>query len=729
MEEGLFIALILLFCLFGLLHAGYCAFQTAKIDVPYGTQIFSVYEAIYNGAHSFLYEQYKYMAWFILGFSILILVTIGAGEGDLTWKDAIFCSLGFILGACTSILAGYIGMKIAVFANARTAITAQESLGWGFQTSYKAAMVMGTSLVSLGVFNLFILILIIREFYPEAHNDQKRTALLFEVIAGYGLGGSAIALFGRVAGGIFTKAADVGADLVGKLEYDIPEDSIKNPAVIADNVGDNVGDVAGMGSDLFGSLGEACCVVMVLASGAPSLHSSLAAVCLPLLIVLVGMFGSVLVSFLATRDGSVVFPEDVQMALKKQLVLSTALQTFLSLGVCAACLPEGPISFGDGTNFAGELFDGQTSMYKIWGAQASGLWAGLFIGWITEYYTSSAFKPVQDVANACKTGAATNIIYGLSLGYMSTIVPVACLAFTVVIAHALAGPYGIGMAATGVLSTMTTVLAVDVYGPICDNAGGIAEMTDMGVTVRERTDILDAAGNTTAAIGKGFAIGSASLVALALFSGFIKVIGYQGTEAHMDILDPRLTCGLLLGAMLPYWFCAMTMKSVGKAALQMVEEVRHQFDECPAILTGEVPPDYETCIRISTEASLHEMFPPACLVLFTPITIGFLFGVKTLAGVLVGSLVSGICVGVSQSNSGGAWDNAKKFISAGGLVDKDGGDYGKGSFAHKASIVGDTVGDPMKDTCGPSVNILIKLMAITSLVFGSTFPKDGLIHT
>uniref|UniRef100_J3KZH5 H(+)-exporting diphosphatase n=1 Tax=Oryza brachyantha TaxID=4533 RepID=J3KZH5_ORYBR len=537
---------------------------------------------------------------------------------------------------------------------------------------------------------------------------------LYESITGYGLGGAAGGLFGRVGGGIYTKAADVGADLVGKVERNIPEDDPRNPAVIADNVGDNVGDIAGMGSDLFGSYAESTCAALFVASiSSFGADHDFAAVAYPLLISSAGLIACLITTLFATDFHRVKTDGAVAPALKLQLLISTALMTVAALAVTFAALP---------TEFT--MFDfGEVKRVKNWHlffCVAIGLWAGLAIGFTTEYFTSNAYSPVRDVADSCRTGAATNVIFGLALGYKSVIVPVFAMAVSIYVSFTLASIYGIAVAALGMLSTVATGLTIDAYGPISDNAGGIAEMACMSHRIRQRTDALDAAGNTTAAIGKGFAIGSAALVSLALFGAFVSRAGLTA----INVLSPKVFVGLIVGAMLPYWFSAMTMRSVGSAALKMVEEVRRQFAAVPGLAEGLATPDYARCVGISTDASLREMMPPGALVLLAPLLAGTFFGVQTLAGLLAGALVSGVQVAISASNSGGAWDNAKKYIEA-GASDHAKSLGPKGSEAHKAAVIGDTIGDPLKDTSGPSLNILIKLMAVESLVFAPFFAAHG----
>ncbi len=631
-----------------------------------------------------------------------------------------------IAGAFTSVASGYAGMWIATYSNQRTCIRAAHSVGAAFNVAFKAGLVMGFFLVSAAIIMLYILMEICRAYYTGAAKysddaetaaaNSKQTIAMFEAIAGYGLGGSTVALFGRVGGGIYTKAADVGADLVGKLENGMPEDDPRNPAVVADNVGDNVGDIAGMGADLFGSFAESSCATMVIAANSATGPNDLgyhwAAIAFPLSIACTGLLVSLVTSFVATHLMPVRDVHGIEPSLKRQIGVSTVLMTPVAFLCCYYFLPN------EGT------FMIATKSVKYWHVffcVACGLWSGMAIGYITEYYTSHGWEngPVREVAEACKTGAATNIIFGIALGYKSVIIPVFCLAITIYVSYSLAGMFGIAVAALGILSTLPTSLTIDAYGPICDNAGGIAEMAGMEKGVRERTDALDAAGNTTAAIGKGFAIGSAALVSLALFGAFVTIVGLDKTG--VDILQPFEFAGLLVGAMLPYWFSAMTMKSVGIAANGMVIEVRRQLREHPEIMAqgSEVEPDYERCIAISTDHSLKEMMPPGALVMLTPIIVGFFFGVHALAGVLAGALVSGVQIAISSANMGGAWDNAKKFIEGKGL----GENLGKHSAPHAAAVVGDTVGDPLKDTSGPSLNILIKLMAIISVVFGPALTK------
>ncbi|KAG6556101.1 hypothetical protein Mapa_002042 [Marchantia paleacea] len=685
----------------------------------------SIQEAISEGAESFLVTEYKYLAIFMSLFSVIIFLFLGSVGGFSTKSvpcthdsseicspplaNALFTTIAFILGALTSTLSGYLGMKIATYANARTALEARKSVGQAFIVAFRSGAVMGFSLAASGLLVLFVTILLFKLYFG---NDWIG---LYEAITGYGLGGSSVALFGRVGGGIYTKAADVGADLVGKVERNIPEDDPRNPAVIADNVGDNVGDIAGMGADLFGSFAESTCAALVISSiSSFGTERSFVAMSYPLLVSAVGIIVCLITALFATDLFVIKNVKQIEPALKRQLVISTVLMTLGVLAVSYLALPS---------TFLINVI-GKESLHAKWWhvflCVASGLWAGLIIGYVTEYFTSNTYSPVQEVADACKTGAATNIIFGMALGYKSVIIPVFAIAIAIYISFTFAAMYGIAVAALGMLGTLSTGLAIDAYGPISDNAGGIAEMAGMNHAVRERTDALDAAGNTTAAIGKGFAIGSAALVSLALFGAYVSRAGIS----IVNVIEAQTFVGLIVGAMLPYWFSAMTMKSVGKAALAMVEEVRRQFNTMDGIMEGRVKPDYKRCVAISTDASLREMIPPGALVMLTPIIVGTLFGVNTLAGLLAGALVSGVQIAISASNTGGAWDNAKKYIEAG--ASEHAQSLGpKGSDAHKAAVIGDTVGDPLKDTSGPSLNILIKLMAVESLVFAPFFAAHG----
>ena len=679
--------------------------------------VYAISVRVSEGATSFLLAEYRYMLLFMGAFGTLLYFLLGislsspqGGEAPAAapWTNAMLSLVSFVIGAGTSVAAGWVGMRIAVYSNSRTALMATEgaaegdpSQGFaaGFQTAFRGGITMGFALTSMGLFSLFITVKVVQSYFGTS---QEAARELYECVAAFGLGGSAVACFGRVGGGIFTKAADVGSDLVGKLEKNIPEDDARNPGVIADCIGDNVGDIAGMGSDLFGSFGEASCAAFVIAAGSAELSASFTSMMYPLLITAAGIIVCMGTAMVAATNSGVRSTEDIEPCLKRQLLISTIAATIVLIAVTDFALPE---TFSIGTT--------ATTKWRALICVLSGLWSGLFIGYTTEYYTSNTYRPVQEIAESCETGAATNIIYGLALGYLSVLPPVVAMSITIYTSYKMANLYGFALAALGILSTMAIALTIDAYGPISDNAGGFAEMAHMGPEIREVTDALDAAGNTTAAIGKGFAIASAAFVSLALYGAFVSRVQIP----VVNILDQRVLPGLLFGAMLPYWFSAMTMKSVGLAAMDMVNEIRRQFQD-PKIADGTKEPDYAACVSIATEAALQQMIAPGCLVLFSPILVGILFGKYTLAGLLPGALVSGVQMAISSSNTGGAWDNAKKYIERGGLKDKN---KGKGSPQHAAAVIGDTVGDPLKDTSGPALNILIKLMAIISLVFAPVF--------
>ena len=633
-------------------------------------------------------------------------------------------------------------MRCATYSNARTAIKAKSSLAEAFHIAFSGGSVMGFSLVSLGLIVLFAVFIsfiylvlpnqIPTKAYPldeeeEDYVAQYRTFCetlqnCMRALAGFGIGASSVALFARVGGGIYTKAADVGADLVGKVEAGIPEDDPRNPATIADNVGDNVGDIAGMGADLFGSFAGSTCASFVLGAhlhpiinedqdgyqqtvyDVVSGNFKYTPLLFGLTVSAAGIIGCFISAFLFNSCVKIETKKDVKSFLSRHEGLSTIIASIFVILFSIGCFGYDDYEFkaGTGTKIINWKI---TSLCVI-----CGLIGGWIIGEITEYYTSTEYNPVKEVAASCKTGAATNIIYGLALGYMSTGIPVIVLAFDIWLSMYFGGMYGVSLATLGVLTTLCTALSVDAFGPIADNAGGIAEMAEFGEDVRDRTDALDATGNTTAAIGKGFAIGSAGCVGVALMGAFQFTVS---KNEYYSIIDEMAFAGLLIGSMLPYIFSALTMKAVGKAALEMVEEVRRQFRENPGIMDGSVKPDCDRCIMISTEASLKEMIIPGLLVIITPLFFGFIFGTRMVVGILAGSLVSGVQCALSASNTGGAWDNAKKYIEAGLLS----GCNGKGSNEHKAAVIGDTVGDPLKDTSGPALNILIKLMGIISVVF------------
>ena len=670
-------------------------------------RLVEIYESIREGASSFLAAEYKICAIFIVVFGLIVFILTSSTPNGWKWDQGALTAVSFAIGATTSIFSGYLGMKVAVFSNARTTVSAASAdAPWtkSFNTAFRAGAVMGFSLCGLALLMLYILCCVYQRYFL-ATPESVEVRDLFECIAGYGLGGSSIAMFGRVGGGIYTKAADVGADLAGKVVSGIPEDDPRNPATIADNVGDNVGDVAGMGSDLFGSFAEASCAALVVVATFATEWKQLM---FPLLISALGIFVCAAVSYLATHVSPVRKEADVEKVLKVQLGMTT-------LAITALLYPAAAWSLGFNWSvktLSHTTLDGSPILacVCVW----SGLWAGCLIGFITEYYTSHSYKPTREVAQSCETGAATNIIYGLALGYKSAIIPVILLAIVVFVSFAILDMFGVALAALGMLSNLSTCLTIDVYGPVCDNAGGIAEMAELPEDVRDKTDALDAAGNTTAAIGKGFAIGSACLVGLALFGAFATRTNLSLDE--VSLLKPIVFAFLLIGAMIPYAFTAMTMKSVGMAANEMVKEVKRQFDTIPGLLEGtpgHAPPDHAKCIAISTQASLREMILPGLLVIATPIATGVVFGTSAVAGLLSGAISSAIQMAISSSNTGGAWDNAKKYVEK-GCVLVDGVVQGKGSEIHKAAVCGDTVGDPLKDTSGPALNIVMKLMAILS---------------
>eukprot|EP00405_Crypthecodinium_cohnii_P031675 CAMPEP_0206518454 /NCGR_PEP_ID=MMETSP0324_2-20121206/64587_1 /ASSEMBLY_ACC=CAM_ASM_000836 /TAXON_ID=2866 /ORGANISM="Crypthecodinium cohnii, Strain Seligo" /LENGTH=746 /DNA_ID=CAMNT_0054011811 /DNA_START=153 /DNA_END=2391 /DNA_ORIENTATION=- len=713
MKHGYVDGFIIMCCVIGMAFAGIQYMLIKRVSLDNGMlsqdsleapsspeqKLISIYHRIMEGAKTFLREEYRICGGFCVLFGIIIWVLVWWGS---TFGQGALTAVAFWVGASTSMLCGYLGMMIATFSNAGPSI-------------YK--------------------------------NFEMDMETVMDCVAGYGLGGSTVAMFGRVGGGIYTKAADVGADLVGKVVAGLEEDDPSNPATIADNVGDNVGDIAGMGADLFGSFAESTCAALVIAASvAPGADvdkflsgAGWDALLFPVTISSAGIVVCMICSFVATDIKPVRQQADIETVLKVQMVLTALLMLPATWGLAEHCLPA---EFDLTSVRAGAKVVG--TPLKAFACAALGTVGGLIIGLCTEYYTSHTYVPVQELATACKSGTAVNIIFGLALGYKSCIVPVFVLAANIYVAFSLCDLYGIALAALGMLSTLATGLTIDGFGPISDNAGGIAELAEFPSEVRDRTDALDAAGNTTAAIGKGFAIGSAALVSLALFGAFVvRLKGLNNDLAGVDVLQPITFSFFIIGSMVPYWFAALTMKSVGKAAGEMVEEVKRQFaltdNEGLTILSGStvIRPDYDRCITISTKSSLHEMIAPGALVIGAPLVAGTFFGFQAVFGLLTGSLGSSVQLAISMSNSGGAWDNCKKYIKGGFAPDpelryvkhprsdEEVRAAPKAREAHDAAVQGDTVGDPFKDTSGPALNIVMKLQAIVSLVFAAYFSSCG----
>ncbi|MEK7198706.1 MAG: sodium-translocating pyrophosphatase [Bacteroidota bacterium] len=666
---------------------------------------------IAEGSMAFLKAEYKILTYFVIIVAILLAI-MGYSDSNSHWSIAI----AFILGAFFSASAGFIGMKVATKANVRTAHAARTSLSKALQVSFTGGSVMGMGVAGLAVLGLGSLFIILKMiFAPTAAVDSEEMKRAIEVLTGFSLGAESIALFARVGGGIYTKAADVGADLVGKVEAGIPEDDPRNPATIADNVGDNVGDVAGMGADLFGSYVATVLATMVLgrevtgAAGAVLIdgYGGLSPILLPMLIAGMGILFSIIGTwFVKISDSGGLSTQKVQNALNMGNWGSIILTAITCYFLVNWLLPEHMLLRG---------FDFTPT--KVFGAIMVGLAVGTLMSMITEYYTAMGKRPVMSIIRQSSTGHATNIIGGLAVGMESTLLPILVLASGIYGSYYCAGLYGVAIAAAGMMATTAMQLAIDAFGPIADNAGGNAEMSELPKEVREKTDILDAVGNTTAATGKGFAIASAALTALALFAAFVGIAGIDGIDIyHADVL-----AGLFVGGMIPYIFSSLAIRAVGEAAMAMVEEVRRQFHTIPGIMEGTGKPEYDKCVAISTEASLKKMMLPGAIAILSPIIVGFIFGPEVLGGFLAGATVSGVLMGMFQNNAGGAWDNAKKSFESG--VEINGQIYYKKSEPHKASVTGDTVGDPFKDTSGPSMNILIKLMSIVSLVIAPTLAQ------
>lgn len=680
---------VLSIALIALAFAGYKYFAVKRM--PEGTdEMANISAKIRKGAMAYLKRQYKTVAIFFV--VIVVLLTVLA---VLKFINP-FVPVAFLTGGVFSGLSGFVGMKISTYANSRTANGAREGLNKGLKIAFSSGMVTGLTVVGLGLFDISFWFILLKFVFHLTIEDLTSTMLTF------GMGASTMALFARVGGGIFTKAADVGADLVGKVEAGIPEDDPRNPACIADNVGDNVGDVAGMGADLYESY-----VGSVISSGALAVASGygIGGVLLPMSIAAVGILASVIASFfVSTKEGA--NQKQLLSSLRKGTYSAAVISAIASFLLIRIITPE------------------KTGLI---GSVISGLLAGVLIGYFTEYYTSDSYKPTQKLSRSSETGSATVIIDGVALGMNSTAIPVIIVGISIIASYLFAGGsasfesglYGVGLSAVGMLSTLGITLATDAYGPIADNAGGIAEMSGLPEEVRQRTDSLDSLGNTTAATGKGFAIGSAALTALALIVSYTDEIKSINPDLlDLSITNPAVLIGLFVGAMLPFLFSALTMQAVGRAAQKIVLEVRRQFREIDGLLDGKAEADYATCVDICTKSSLKEMIAPAALGVVSPIIVGIVLGCNGVVGMLAGALVSGFALAIMMSNSGGAWDNAKKYVEAGHSG-------GKGSDSHKAAVVGDTVGDPFKDTAGPSVNILIKLLSMVSIVFASLIVAYG----
>jgi K(+)-stimulated pyrophosphate-energized sodium pump len=716
MNFDLLMYLVPVMGLIGLLYTIWKFYWVNKQDT--GTQqMRDISDHIAEGAMAFLKAEWKILAYFGV-IVALLLGYMGFSDERSHWTIAI----AFIIGAFFSALAGYIGMKAATKANVRTAHAARTSLSKALKVSFTGGAVMGMGVAGLAVLGLGgLFIVLLKSFAPGLLSTSHEVTRAIEVLTGFSLGAESIALFARVGGGIYTKAADVGADLVGKVEAGIPEDDPRNPATIADNVGDNVGDVAGMGADLFGSYVATVLATIVLGHEVTSeaetaLNDGLSGfspIILPMLIAGVGILFSIIGTwFVRIGEHSGVNTSVVQRALNMGNWGSIILTAIASYFLVDFILPDGPMAL---RGFAFDKMD-------VFVAIVIGLMVGTLMSIITEYYTAMGKRPVLTIVRQSGTGHATNVIGGLAVGMESTLLPILVLAAGIYGSFAFAGLYGVAIAAAGMMATTAMQLAIDAFGPIADNAGGIAEMSELPKDVREKTDTLDAVGNTTAATGKGFAIASAALTALALFAAYVGVINTNGYYMEgINIYKAHVLASLFVGGMVPFLFSSLAIQAVGKAAMSMVEEVRRQFREIPGIMEGKATPEYDKCVAISTEASIKKMLLPGSIAIAAPLIMGFLLGPEALGGFLAGATVSGVLMGMFQNNAGGAWDNAKKSFEKG--VDIGGQKYYKGSEPHKASVTGDTVGDPFKDTSGPSMNILIKLMSIVSLVIAPTLAR------
>ena len=661
---------------------------------------------ISEGAMAFLKAEYKVLTYFVIIGAILLGI-MGYSNSNSHWSIAI----AFVLGAFFSALAGFIGMRVATKANVRTAQAARTSLSKALKVSFTGGSVMGMGVAGLAVLGLGGLFIILKFIFADGYAvDSVEMERTIEILTGFSLGAESIALFARVGGGIYTKAADVGADLVGKVEAGIPEDDPRNPATIADNVGDNVGDVAGMGADLFGSYVATVLATMVLGRETSALTDNfggMSPILLPMLIAAMGILFSIMGTWMVRiSENAGLSTQKVQNALNMGNWGSMVITAVACYFLVDFLLPETMTLRGH-----------EFTKMGVFGAIMVGLVVGALMSIITEYYTAMGKRPVQSIIRQSATGHATNIIGGLAVGMESTLLPILVLAGGIYGSYECAGLYGVAIAAAGMMATTAMQLAIDAFGPIADNAGGIAEMSELPADVREKTDILDAVGNTTAASGKGFAIASAALTALALFAAFVGIAKIDG----IDIYNADVLAGLFVGGMIPFIFSSLAIRAVGEAAMAMVEEVRRQFRTIPGIMEGTGKPEYDKCVAISTQASLRKMMLPGAIALLSPVAVGFIFGPEVLGGFLAGATVCGVLMGMFQNNAGGAWDNAKKSFEKG--VEINGEMFYKKSEPHKASVTGDTVGDPFKDTSGPSMNILIKLMSIISLVIAPTLAK------